>query len=1378
MPTSRRRLARLAFAAASVAALGSLAVPRRAAADDRDLLRTSSANPYVFIILVTSGSMNWAPPCSAADFAAGTCTPLCTSGDCFVSLMGDDTRSKIYEAKQALVSVLRQVNNVNFGFATYNQDQLYVAQKHWMYKATAAGVAIPGAPGGAWPAPNAQEVFGFEWACGSGSNVGCGPTTPADVTDFWQLTRMQRLPKGGSAFNQSQVFYILASNKTYKVTYTPVAGGVLGAPTVKTTVNVVRCTNSSCSSTTAVGTSTVTWSLVADFVSWEYQAVAGNPPDFEIGFYTQGNASDAAAANTCGTSSTNGWDSNTDTAADFESGLACNSANGACPLDIRSPTDATDPRGSFFTVGDVIPLDWTNDHNLLIQQRLAPALITNPLAIPDPSAANPAFAIAPYFNDQALSGDGFLRPKTAGVAPLIPNGSTPLAASLLAFRQWYAGCASGNCPSGGGWKGYAAAHDTSFACRRKYVLFITDGQETCGGNPCTVASDLNQRDGVTVDVIAFGVNAANSNISSINCMAANGGGVAYFPQNQAQLVAALETAFGSILEEATAFASAAVPQVQADISDKLFLTTFNPLQGESIWNGHLNAFLKPLPLTAGNQPDTSRVCNGTTVTSSCVLWDGGAAVVRAAPPPPGPSPTGSATELHLGPDWQLNRRVFYTEANATGAVPSTLRMFYAPTGPALPNNVDPLWTDLWNGLQIPYTVASPTAAHDRSVRILANQLKQRTDTLNFLNGSTQTITYTLGDTFHADPLVVSSPDSFSLYAANYKSNGAACGVGGSGLPTNPGYRCFADRHRQRRQMLFLAADDGQLHAFDIASYDAGSGAYLDDRKGLELFSYMPRLGLPIVRDQAEGTAQIFSLDGPPRAADVFIDPRYTTAPAATDDSNREWRTVLVGGFREGGSIFGGGQVNGFVSGYYALDVTQPDTLDSRNFPQSPGSPLSPTVPDCLDLNNQPVSANCGRNPFPAVLWEFTDSLSGSRFDEDGNSAPDLGASWSAPTLGRIKVTDSASGKVVDKWVAIFGGGFDPQSKTSPKSGTWLYIVDLETGQAIYKHTLVGAAAADPAVVDANQDGYLDTIYIGTTAGFLYKVDLSTPATLHPVTINKSLFLPALASNATVLRVDDRAWDPFAIFSTGGRPIYYAPTAFFLPAIGRFILGFGTGDRENLWNLTGQAGRFYMIEDEAFTRSTGGLPLTEANYQQIDSNGVDKAASSDFILNPPTGLNAGWVLLLNPDERLITQAFGLSGVVIFSSYNPQVVVTGSGSSVVCARSGDSRQFIVFANNGNSVLSTGGSPSRYLTIPEFVTNPFVEQGATKNAPATNKNSEQLDAIQQGIYNTLKKFAPKHARFANYWYSVSAVRSDTGYVREATIPISIVINNWKEH
>ncbi len=1361
----------LSRAALGCLALAALLSPPPAAADDRDLLRTSSANPYVFIILDTSGSMNWAPPCSASDFAAGACTPLCTTGDCFVPLMGDDPHSKIYEAKQALVSVLRQVNNVNFGFGTYNQDTLYVAQKHWMYSAASAGPIISGVPGGAWPAVGAQEVFGFEWPCTSGSTTGCGGTTPADTSNFWQLTRVQRVPKGGPLFNQSQTIYIKATTGTvYKVTYAPVAGGVLGAATVQTNVTVAKCTNSACSTTSAVGTNLVTWNLISDFVSWEFTATAGNPQDFEIGFFNQTDAQDSVTSNTC-----SGWDPNTDTAAD-NSTVACSPLNGSCPIDFRYPTDATDARGTFFTVGDVIPLDWTNDHNLLIQQRLAPVLISNPAAIPNATLPNAGFGIATYFNDQPLAGDGSLRLKNTNVRPFMPSGSTPLGASLLSFRQWYAGCTSGNCTTSqaaNSWKGYAAAHDSNFACRRKYVLFITDGQETCGGDPCTAAGDLNNRDGVTVDVVAFGVNAANSTLSSINCMAANGGGTAYFPQNQTQLVAALKNAFGSILEESTAFASAAVPQVQADVSDKLFLTSFNPLNGESIWNGHVNAFLKPLPLTSSNKPDTSRICDGVAITSSCLLWDGAAAVARAAPTPTNAA-LGTSTGLQLGLDPTVNRRVFYPEANTTGAVPGTMRLFYAPTGAYVLPSIDPLWTDLWNGLQISYAPATPSSAHDTAVTIMAKQLGARTDTINFLDGSMQTVTYALGDTFHADPLVISNPENFDLYSADYKGNGMPCGTVGA-LPKNPGYRCFADKHRQRRQVLYLAANDGQLHAFDIANYSVSKSKYLDDMKGLELFSYIPRLALPIVRDQAQGTAEIFSVDGPPRTNDVFIDPNYTTAPTSIDDSNREWRTVIVGGFREGGSIFGGGIVNGFTSGYYALDVTQPDTLDSNNLPVSPGTPTSPTVPDCLDVNNM-AKANCGRNPYPAVLWEFTDSISGSRLDEDGNGSPDLGATWSAPTIGRIKVTDS--GRVVDKWVAIFGGGYDELNKTTPKSGTWIYIVDIETGQAIYKHVLAGAAAADPAVVDSNQDGYLDTIYIGTTAGNMYKMDISSPAALQTVTINKSLLLPALAANASAKRVTDSAWNPFVIFSTGGRPIFFAPTAFYLPSIGRYILGFGTGDRENLWNFTGQTGRFYMIEDEGFTQSTTGLPRTEANYQQLDSNGADVASAMDFILNPVGSLKSGWILLLNADERVITQSFGLSGVVLFSSYNPQVVVSGTGSDVICARTGTSRQFLVFANNANSILSTGGSLARFLTIPEFVTSPFVEQGATKNAPATNKNSEQLDAIQQGIYNSLKQFAPKNARFANYWFSVSGVRSDTGYVREATIPIAIEIKNWKEY
>ena len=51
-------------------------------ADDRDILRESTTKPYLFVILDTSGSMNWAPKCTAAQVTAGDCDYHCETGDC------------------------------------------------------------------------------------------------------------------------------------------------------------------------------------------------------------------------------------------------------------------------------------------------------------------------------------------------------------------------------------------------------------------------------------------------------------------------------------------------------------------------------------------------------------------------------------------------------------------------------------------------------------------------------------------------------------------------------------------------------------------------------------------------------------------------------------------------------------------------------------------------------------------------------------------------------------------------------------------------------------------------------------------------------------------------------------------------------------------------------------------------------------------------------------------------------------------------------------------------------------------------------------------------------------------------------------------------
>lgn len=1324
-----RPAAARAFALAAVLALMGAGVAR---GDDRDLLRQAVADPYLFIIMDTSGSMNWGPKGAS-----------CPTGDCFVPLQADDEGSKFYQAKQALFEVLGDPSfpKVQLGFATYNQDALEVRAKHWLYEATSAGVNIPG--WGAFPAIGSREVFGLTWSCDTGNNdheIGCTAGKPADLSDLWEITRMQRLPKGGVSYSSNVDFYFRHSNTTYRVRYSPSSGSYGSNLTVN--VNVLRCTNGSCSSTTSQGSTNVTFKPVSDFLSWDNAGTANpdrsNP---NLSYYTS-TASDSTAGGTC-----NGWDPNTDTTTDRSNGYS-----------LRFPT-TTDARGSAFAFGDVIPLDWRSgaDHREDIMRRLAPNY---------GSGSPPDFRIATYLADQRFLAEDFLRLKNEARRPLFANGSTPLGASLSAFRTWYNGCTgTGTCAGNNGWVRTAsdpATGDASFRCRNKYVLILTDGDETCDGDPCAIANKLRQ-EGVTVFVVAFGVTKDQGNASNkLNCMADDTH--TFYPQDKDELVRDLQTALGQISEDPRAFASAAVPSVQAEVADRIYLSSFRPINdtGTFFWDGHIDAYLKPLPLKDG-KPDRDLECpaeGGGEARSSCFLWDAGAVLVGQAPTRStvdASSPL-NAGALRLG----LNaneRRVFYAKAQTEVGVHRTLRLFAPPAS-------DPDWLDLAAGLKLPTPLNATqlASAKTRMTNIMKDTLAIKEAKITPPGGTEIDVDYVMGDVFHADPVIVDRPNDFAFYSSDLYGT-----AGSVDCTNNQGYRCFAQNHRRRRKILLVGANDGQLHAFDAGVWRKTPKTF-SEGTGTELFSYMPRIGLPILRDQTEGKRQIFGVDGTPRVDEVFIHPDHKGAP---DSTKREWRTVAVGGFREGGFRDGGGRVTDFFGGYYALDITQPDKLSTEDEPID-----ERIVPSCMALNSSLESqkaSGCGTLPYPAVLWEFTDTLFGSRMDEDRNTFPDIGQTWSVPTIGRIRVLeDTGSGqKEVDKFVAIFGGGMDAEKKSSPQRGTWLYMLDIETGETIYKRPLVGAAPSDPAVLDTDLDGYLDTVYIGTTAGFLYKVDISTRGRLENYRIRRDQVLPNFASDVDVLRITDASWEPFAIFDTIGKPIYLPPTLFYVARLNRYALAFGTGDREALWDNSNTDGRFYMIIDENF--KAGMTPKSDTDYQGIDI-GDASAPDADYVLNPPAGQSRGWYMRLPEEERVITQAFGLSGVVIFSSFQPD---PGSAARP-CARGGNSHIFVVYANNANGVMTSGGAPIRFRTVSHFVTSPYVEQGSTKNTPGETPtpNSEDLDATQKEILSELKKFYPKGTKFANYWISISGVRSDTGYERYATIPVGIIERNWKEY
>jgi hypothetical protein len=718
-----------------------------------------------------------------------------------------------------------------------------------------------------------------------------------------------------------------------------------------------------------------------------------------------------------------------------------------------------------------------------------------------------------------------------------------------------------------------------------------------------------------------------------------------------------------------------------------------------------------------------------------------------------------------------------------------------------------------------------------------------------------TIQYLLGDLFHSNPVVIGSPVNVPFWVGDLYSDGTECTDDETG---NPGYRCYFARHRFRRKVLLAGANDGMLHAFDAGRFrengtDPATGRTLNNEfnngTGHELFAFIPRSTLPTVKTRAQGTSHQYGVDGTPVAADIFMDAAHSGTPSAID---RRWRTVVIGALREGGV------------GYYALDLTQPDKLKtSEDF----GAPIpddngaSNWLPSCMTDYSASV---CGPTPYAAPLWEWSDTTDDSHLvafslplalamDEDRNGLSDLGTGWSSANIGRIRVCRSGGTHceaevvdpddgtdVIDMFVAIFGGGLDPDAadKTLPSRGNWLYMLDIETGKTIYKRELCspasqiscinpGSVASEPAAVDTNLDGYIDRIYVATTGGFIFRTDLKqgssgklpalteqTVAAIDPDT-GAPFDLTAIRVQRDDLDAGERLWEPVAIFDANWdvdlsgtatatalrRPLYQRPTVFFAALLDRFGLAFGSGNREDLWQKVDQEARFYLFIDDADDVDPAVLPLTEGNLLRVGV--ADDDVGQDLLLTRAAG-HKGWYLPLEEEERVITDAFALSGVTIFSSFQPAVAITEEtcdpldpgcdqldtiecgdkqfekDTDNLCAHAGISRNFVVGTTNADAFLyDSSGNASRYETVSTFVTSPFSEPGQNKNPDSgSGSNTDALSDVEIDIMDNLKKLFPENCRFANYRVDIKTIAADTRVERIAPIPICLVEKNWKEY
>jgi type IV pilus assembly protein PilY1 len=234
------------------------------------------------------------------------------------------------------------------------------------------------------------------------------------------------------------------------------------------------------------------------------------------------------------------------------------------------------------------------------------------------------------------------------------------------------------------------------------------------------------------------------------------------------------------------------------------------------------------------------------------------------------------------------------------------------------------------------------------------------------------------------------------------------------------YARYYNHYRNRRQVVYVGANDGMLHAFNagIAIRSADSPITPLELNpagydlGEELWGYIPYNLLPQLkwlRDPTYGQCHVYYVDLKPYITDARI---FTDDPVHIDG----WGTLLIGGMRLGGSELAN-DMDTCRSAYFAIDVTDP------------------------------------LNPMP--MWEFTH--------------PDLRYTMCYPTVVRVE----------DRWFLTFGSGPMSCGGDCPQRGK-LFVIDLETGALLRTFDLLDdqSFVADIFACDWGIDYNVDRIYFG------------------------------------------------------------------------------------------------------------------------------------------------------------------------------------------------------------------------------------------------------------------------------------------------------------
>jgi len=273
------------------------------------------------------------------------------------------------------------------------------------------------------------------------------------------------------------------------------------------------------------------------------------------------------------------------------------------------------------------------------------------------------------------------------------------------------------------------------------------------------------------------------------------------------------------------------------------------------------------------------------------------------------------------------------------------------------------------------------------------------------------------------------------------------------------------------------------------------------------------------------------------------------------------------------------------------------------------------------------------------------------------SSPEMGQSWSAPSVTRINMNDP--GLNSDKAVAVIGGGYDTvhdslaHPGTADAEGAGIYFVDIESGEVLWRAgpdagadlTLANMTRAIPngiRVVDLNGDSFADRMYAADMGGQIWRFDIfngNSPS---------GIGADALVTGGVIARLGAEGVPSAQDADT--RRFYNSPdVSIFNDNIQsrRFIaISIGSGYRSHPLDTTNED-RFYSIRDkDVFNK------LSQSDYDSYsiirDGDLVEVSGTVGTVIGPT---DRGWRFTLPADQMVLATSTTFNNEVFFVAFSP-------------------------------------------------------------------------------------------------------------------------------